>query len=474
VTAGATASPPGPEVVARLAALVGEGHVVTEPSALAPYARDKSPFPELVPAVVVRPADVAEVAAVVALANELRLPLLPRGAGFSIAGHPPAAPSRAVFLDTRRLNRVLDIDEINMTVTAQAGIVTADLDAQVAERGFQVHTVAVPIRFTTLGGVLSGVVGGGIPLDSTAVGLTGQHVVGLKVVLPTGELVATNAGGSNRHRGTSTLADADGPSLTSLFLGDGGSLGVKVEATLRLAPAARHIHADAWLMPDFESTWRAFRALMAPRELPVTWLSATGSPDGDAWEVDAVSTAGDERLLGPAVETVERVLRSCGARPAPAERRAQSADLTTPGADWTTAIVELDRALLAFVFGNRDFADGLRSVRALLDRRFAEHGLAELGLGLKVVFAPLTRHAVYTSISITYDPSIAGGREATADLARAAYALVAALGGYAEPHQGEAARILADARSPEYARLIARIKTALDPNDILNPGLWSA
>src|SRR5262249_45395333 len=216
------------------------------------------------------------------------------------------------------------IEEVNMTVPAQAGIVTADLDAQVAERGFQVHTVAVPIRFTTLGGVLSGVVGGGIPLDSTAVGLTGQHVLGLKLVLPTGEVVATNAGGSNRHRGTSALADADGPSLTSMFLGDGGSLGVKVEATLRLVPAARHIHADAWLVPDFEATWRAFRALMAPRELPVAWLSATASPDG--WEIDVVSTAADERLLGPAVKLVERVLRSCGARPAPAERRAQSAD----------------------------------------------------------------------------------------------------------------------------------------------------
>jgi hypothetical protein len=92
---GASASPPGPEVVARLAALVGEGHVVTDPSALAPYARDKSPFPELVPAVVVRPADVAEVAAVVALANELRFALLPRGAGFSIAGYPPATGHRS-------------------------------------------------------------------------------------------------------------------------------------------------------------------------------------------------------------------------------------------------------------------------------------------------------------------------------------------------------------------------------------------
>jgi FAD/FMN-containing dehydrogenase len=472
VTDGASASSSGPEVVARLAALVGEGHVVTDPPALAPYARDKSPFPGLTPAVVVRPADVAEVAAVVALANELRLALLPRGAGFSIAGYPPATRSPVVFLDTRRLDRVLDIDEVNMTVTAQAGIVTADLDAQVAARGFQVHTVAVPIRFTTLGGVLSGVVGGGIPLDSTAVGLTGQHVLGLKVVLPTGEIVATNAGGSNRHRGTSALADADGPSLTSMFLGDGGSLGVKVEATLSLTPAARHTHADAWLMPDFDATWRAFRELMAPRELPVVWLSAAGT-DEDAWEVDVVSTAADERLLGPAVETVERVLRARGGREAPPRRRAQAADFATPGADWTAAIVDLDRALLAFAFGNRDFADGLRSVRTLLHRRFAERGLDELGLGLKVVFAPLTRHAAYTSISITYDPSIAGGREATADLAREAYALVGELGGYAEPHQGEAARILADSWAPGYARLIGRIKAALDPNDVLNPGLWS-
>lgn len=469
---GARSSPSRLEVAGRLAALVGDEHVVTDASALAPYSRDKSPFPGLLPAVVVRPADVDEVAAVVTLANELRFPLLPRGAGFSIAGYPPVGQVQAVFLDLRRLDRVLEIDEVDMTVTAQAGIVTADLEAQVAARGLQVHTVAVPIRFTTLGGVLSGVVGGGIPLDSTAVGLTGQHVLGLKVVLPTGEVVATNAGGGNRHRARSTLADDDGPRLTSMFLGDGGSLGVKVEATLRLAPAARHTHADAWLMPDVDATWRAFRALMAPRELPAVWLSAT-SADDDAWEVDVVSTAADERLLGPAVEAVERVLRSHGGREAPAQRRAQAGDFATPGADWTSAIVDLDRALLAFAFGNRDFPDGLRSVRALLERRFAERGLADLGLALKVVFAPLTRHAAYTSISITYDPSIADGREETARLAGEAYAHVAALGGYAEPHQGEAARILADAWSPAYASLVARIKTALDPNGVLNPGMWS-
>jgi len=464
------------DMVTDLVRIAGAGHVLVDEESRSAYSRDKSPFPGRLPDVVVRPADAAEVSAVVRLANARGLSLLPRGAGFSIAGFPPVEHAPTVFLDVRRLDRVVEIDEVNMTVTAQAGILTSALDAAVAERGFQVHTVAVPIRHTTLGGVLSGVFGGGIPLDSCAVGLTGQHVLAVKVVLPNGDLISTNAGGANRHRTSSTLFDGDGPLLTPMFIGDGGSFGVKVEATLSLTPAARFTHADAWLVPDLDSAWRAVRELSRLRELPFTWLSASLGwlpvSQESSWELDVVAAAGDKRVLDVQVEILERTLTSCGASKASAERRALSREFAVPGAAWTRQIVDLDRALLAFVFGNRDFCDGLRAVRGLLDQRFAERDLAALGLGLRTVWSPLTRHAVYTSISLTYDGSVPGAREETARLAREAYTLVSELGGYSEPHQGEVAGILARSWSPAYERLVAGLKATLDPNRILNPGLW--
>jgi hypothetical protein len=81
----------------------------------------------------------------------------------------------------RQMNRLIEIDDVNMTATAEAGIINSELAAACESRGFQVHTASVPVRYTTLGGVLSGVVGGGIPHGLQAHGLDNQFLLGLKI-----------------------------------------------------------------------------------------------------------------------------------------------------------------------------------------------------------------------------------------------------------------------------------------------------
>lgn len=220
------------------------------------------------------------------------------------------------MLDTRRLNRII-VDEVDMTVTAQCGVILSDLQDAVGERGFECQTVAVPQRYTTLGDVLSGVVGGGLPREMPTRGGTGQFVLGLTVVLPDGTLVKTNAGGSNVHRTRSVVSATDGPTLTQLFIGDGGLLGVKVEATLRLLPIAPHMDAGAWMFDELDQAWQALVDLTSFRELPYSTVTVAGDPP---WSFTYGVRAGDPALIPQRTELIRRTLAARGGREDDAEQ----------------------------------------------------------------------------------------------------------------------------------------------------------
>lgn len=455
---------------ADLGMVVGADNMVEDQATLACYRRDKSPFPDMEPGVVVKPGTVDEVSAVLELANQYGAPVIARGGGFSLTGFPRAAPGKAIVLDMRRLNRILEINKTDMIVTAECGALMSDLDAAVDAHGLQVHTVMVPIHYTTLGGVLSGVVGGGIPRDNAVVGSNVHHLLGLKLVLPDGSVLDTNAGGSNVHRQLSTVQDGDGSILTPLFVGDAGVLGVKVAATLQLTPAAPLVEAGHWVFPNFDGVWQALLRLTAIRESPYTILNAS---EGPPWSLGFVSTASDPRLLAWQVETVTGVLQACGGRPGLEADCERMREMAVPGGRWTDRFINVDRALLAAIFSKSDFVDAYRRIRDLLNARFRERKLADIGLALRVHFTPHTRHAIYTTISILYDESVPEGRAAAQELATEGYQLIVDLGGYSEPHQGAASQLLAREWSPQYRQLMSTLKSTLDPKNILNPGLWN-
>ena len=116
----------------ELASIVGGENVLGED--FSAYVQDKSPFPQITPGIVVRPGSIDETSAVMALANRTRTPVTTRGGGFSLTGFLQSGES--IVLDTKRMNRVVEIDEINMTVTAECGIIMKDLHDQCAARGF--------------------------------------------------------------------------------------------------------------------------------------------------------------------------------------------------------------------------------------------------------------------------------------------------------------------------------------------------
>ena len=455
----------------QLAAVVGDDKVVSDLGQLASYGRDKSPFHGIEPAVVVRAASVDDVVAVLRFATEHMVPVITRGGGFSLGGQPAGAGDTPIVLDTRALDRVVDIDEESMTVTAECGILMADLEAAVAGRGFEVHTVAVPHAYTTLGGVISGVCGGGFPSDVASVGGSGQFVLGLRVVLPNGTILDTNAGGSNVNRTSSSIAASDGPHATQLFVGDGGALGVKVQATLALHPARRELHAGAYEFASYEQAWGAVTELnRVSDEVPYSKLYVVkGSP----WAVTYAAKAGTKELLSARTALVERTLAGHGGVSGGPDLQEYAWANATVDPAWARQFIEVDRGTVAFVFGNREFPAAFAQMRDLFEVKLAPR-LEALGIEPPMFLCPYSRHAVWCGITMPYDGQDPAVRAEVADMTREAYELVVALGGWSEPHQGVVSQLLARAWSPAYRGFFDLLKVGVDPARILNGGLWRA
>jgi FAD/FMN-containing dehydrogenase len=373
-----------------------------------------------------------------------------------------------MVVTTGRLSRVLEIDDVNMTISAQAGILNGDLQKAAAERGFRVQTVAVPLWQTTLGGSLSGVLGAGVPAESPVVGGNIDSVLGLTVVLADGRIVRTNAGGSNVHRQSSVVAGAGGPNVTGMFLGDGGVLGVKVEATMRLVPDLPLQAGSGWLFPSLASTWSAMCELMMIPGLPV---SSLGASDHDGWVMLACAEDSDVVRLRSSESQIARVVSQWGARPGPPELGLDAEAMARGDARWSQRFLSMRRGIVAFVAARSDFLETFEAVRSLLGERIQTADLAGR-VRISSHLSPYTRHAAYASLSLVIDTDDQLVSEALPEVMRECYEVVIARGAHSEFHQGESSQLSARAWSPEYRWLVDSLRSVLDPAGILSPGVW--
>jgi FAD/FMN-containing dehydrogenase len=209
-----------------LSGIVGDEYVTSEPPETFAYTQDASLFGGTEAALVVRPGSTDEVSAIMKLANQHAIPVVVRGGGSSIYGQPKGTPGKNILIDTGRMNRVLEINQNGMTVTAQAGIIMGKLQQAVNQAGYYVFVPAAPVHTVTLGGWLSGAAGGG--------GIWWE-TIGMTVVLPDGTVVTTGGGpGTNVKQNHPYSRVVGGPDFSGMFIGDGGSLGIKTEVTIRL------------------------------------------------------------------------------------------------------------------------------------------------------------------------------------------------------------------------------------------------
>ncbi len=221
--------PVTPAIVARLGGIVGEQHVTyDDPAAMLDYAHDEVAGAEHahMPEAVVKPATAAEIARVLRLANRERIPVTPRGAGSGLScGAVPVYGG--ILLSLERMNRILEIDRENMVAVVEPGVVTNDINEAVQEYGLFYAGYPMSVELCFIGGNVAENAGGGRAIKY---GVTGRYVLGLEVVLPTGETV---------QLGGKRVKDVTGYDLLHLMVGSEGTLGIFTRITLRLLPLPR-------------------------------------------------------------------------------------------------------------------------------------------------------------------------------------------------------------------------------------------
>ncbi|MET0864199.1 MAG: FAD-linked oxidase C-terminal domain-containing protein [Nakamurella sp.] len=175
------------------------------------------------PLAVLRPTSIPAVQAALKVANTAQVTVVPRGAGTGLSGA-ASVPDGALVLSTEGLNRIVRIDPDNEIAVVQPGVITAELDAAAAEHGLMYAPDPASYQISTIGGNIATNAGG---LHCVKYGVTRESVLGLTVVLADGTLLRT---------GRQTIKGVVGYDLTALFVGSEGTLGVVVEATVRLRP----------------------------------------------------------------------------------------------------------------------------------------------------------------------------------------------------------------------------------------------
>jgi glycolate oxidase len=427
------------------------------------YRRDETAYLESgLPLAVALPMSTDEVAALLRLATELRVPVVPRGAGTGLSGG-AAGVEGALTIAMTAMNRILDIDEGNLTVTTQPGILNAALKAAVGERALFYAPDPASYEICSIGGNIGTNAGG---LCCVKYGQTRDSVLGLEVVLSDGTVIRT--GGKN-------VKDVAGYSLTQLFVGSQGTLGIVTEATLRLRAMPPPRGTLLAFFPSIETAGDAVAAIVRSPLDPVTL---------EFMDAATIAAVDDWHHLGLDRESAAMLMieSDLPADAALAELDAASALCTAAGA--TSTIRSADPAEADLLRTARRL--GLRALERLGVVRMEDVGVprARVPELLTAIAAIGQRRGVRIATfghagDGNLHPNLVFGRDepdieerdalVRADLYGAALALGGTVTG--EHGIGSARRDwLERQRGAEAVDVMRRIKAALDPFGLLNPG----
>jgi D-lactate dehydrogenase (cytochrome) len=236
------------DIGARLRGVLAGDAVLDDEASRRFYANDVFWQPGVAPLAIVCPSTRAELAAAVAAATQAGIAVVPRGGAMSYTKGYLPAHDRAIVVDSRRLNRVLEVSTADLYITVEAGCTWAALNQALEGTGLR----------TPYWGPLSGInatVGGALSQNSAFFGsaLNGtvaESVLGVTVVLADGSVVTTGSGG---RTGCKPFTREGGPDLTGLFLGDNGAMGIKVAATIKLIPAPAAVDFLSFGFPTIQA-----------------------------------------------------------------------------------------------------------------------------------------------------------------------------------------------------------------------------
>ena len=258
-------------LLVRFAAIVGEKYAITDPSAQTPYLVEMRDLFRGHSPMVLRPGSVAEVSAILKLANETATPIVPQGGNTGLVGG-QIPHHNEIVLSLNRLDRIREVDPTSYTMTCEAGV-TLQRAREAAAAADRLYPQLLPSEGTcTIGGNLSTNAGG---TAAIAHGIARSHALGLEVVLADGRVL------NNLNK---LKKDNTGYDLKNLFIGAEGTLGIITAAVLRLVPRPRSV----------ETAFAGVASADAALELLGIAQERTG---GDVTSFEIMTRAGIELVL---------------------------------------------------------------------------------------------------------------------------------------------------------------------------------
>jgi glycolate oxidase len=455
---------PSLQLVGELQSVLGAAHVRTDDGSRLTYGTDALKKGQPADAVVL-PGTTQEVAAVVRLCADHRIPIVPRGAGTGYTGG--AVPTHGgIVLSLERMNRILEIDEPNLIAVVEPNVITGDLQDAVEKVGLFYPPDPASLRQSVIGGNVAECAGGP---RAFKYGTTKQYVLGLEAVLPTGEIIET---------GGKVVKNVVGYDLTRLLVGSEGTLAIITKVILRLVPK-----------PPVQETLRAtFRSVEAAVEAVSAMVRARVVPaaveliDGDS--LDAVAEHLQTRSLAPEGTAAILLVEVDGTPAAVADEasRVKRALVESGATEMLHAREAADRQELWRV--RRELSLSLKTIAPLKINHdvvvpkgripslfdLVRHLRATYGLRI-----PCFGHAGDGNIhvNIMVDPADRSALQRAREAERKLFEGVVALEGSISGEHGigfSKARFLPLELSADEIALMKRVKAAFDPHGILNPG----
>ncbi|MGQ0740077.1 MAG: FAD-binding oxidoreductase [Bacteroidota bacterium] len=227
--------------------IVGDANVWVDEETLNHYAHDETENLVFPPEVVIKPRTAEEISALLKICNKEKIPVTPRGAGTGLSGG--ALPHLGgVLLSTERMNSILEIDERNLQIITEPGVITEVLQDTVRQKGLFYPPDPASRGSCFIGGNIAENSGGP---KAVKYGVVKDYVLNLELVLPTGEIIWT---------GANVLKNSTGYNLTQLVVGSEGTLGIVTKIVLRLIP---HPKYDLLMLVPFRSLEQAGEAVSA-------------------------------------------------------------------------------------------------------------------------------------------------------------------------------------------------------------------
>jgi len=449
-------------LIRRIEQIAGRENVLSSREDLLCYGYDATNL-EVMPDLVVFPGTVNEISQLLKLANEQKFPVVPRGMGTGFSGG--SIPVRGgVVLVMTRFNRILEIDAENLIAVVEPGVITGDFQKEVEKLGLYYPPDPASQLYCTLGGNVAECAGGP---RAVKYGVTKDYVLGLEVVLPTGERINT---------GVRTMKGVVGYDLTKIFVGSEGTLGIITQIILRLIPMPEDRKTLMVVFRTVEDAATAVSRIISSKIVPsnlefmdnasiscVEDYLNIGLPK-DAGALLLIEVDGDREILPKYIERIDRITSELNryeikiaANPQEAELLYRARKALSP------ASYRLNPTKLAedITVPRSQIATFIREARKIAEEK-----------NLKIInFGHAGDGNIHTSIMIDDKNE---DERARADIAiEEIFKLTLRLGGTLSGEHGVGitkAPYIHLELGREAIEVMKKIKKVLDPNNILNPG----